>query len=201
MHPLVRKLALPSIAAIVTLAAAALGLSADRQSCPAAKEFSDSLSSNLARLAGVDSALTGFDLSESARPIATDTTTGTELNRLERRIIALRMEGVTGKQIGRWLREDMHLTPLAAPSAPVGDNPQLRLIHRLETDSTYVSDLHRQLLVTNDLWHDMTVVPGLTARWMARCSAYRTEMRLLVPSWLATMLALGAWGWSRRKSG
>jgi hypothetical protein len=202
MNSAVRNFFVPAAAAIVTIVAAMVDLSADRQACPTAKEFSDSLASNRSRVAGVDSALSGFDLTESARPIGPDTASGSNApNRLERRIVSLRMQGVTRKQIGRWLREDVHLTPLPGAGALATDSSQLQLIHRLETDSAYVHDLRKQMLVTSDLWHDMTVVPPLAARWTARCSAYRTEMAVLLPSWAAAMLAFFAWGWWRRKRG
>ena len=193
MNSTIRRLLLPGAAALITIVAGAFGLSADRQACPTAKEFADSLTSNRNRLAGVDSALAGFDLTESARPVGADSIPGSNApNRLERRIVALRMQGVTGKQMERWLREDIHLTPLAAGAVPASHDAQLQLIHKLETDTAYVDALRKQLLVTNDLWHDMNVVPSLTAHWTARCAAYRAEMPILLIGWTAAMLLLFA---------
>jgi hypothetical protein len=187
---------IPGAAALITIVAGVVALRADRQACPTAKEFTDSLASNRSRLAGVDSALAGFDLTESARPVVADSIAGSNApNRLERRIIALRMQGVTGRQMERWLREDVHLTPLAGGAVPASHDAQLQLIHKLETDTAYVDALRKQLLVTNDLWHDMNVVPPLTAHWTARCSAYRAEVTLVPLSWLGAMLLLFGWGW------
>jgi hypothetical protein len=195
MNSFARRSLIPAAAAIVTIAAAAVAWSADRQACPAAREFSDSLASNRIRLKAVDSVLAGFDLAQGAVPVRGDMAqTNDEPNRLERRIIALRMEGVTAPQLDRWLRDDVHLTLRPAD----GGTKQLALIHSRETDSAYVEELHADHQVTYDLWHDMTVVPPLTSRWTARCSAYQREMMMVLSLWAVAVAALSAWAWRRR---
>jgi hypothetical protein len=176
------------------------GWSADRGTCATAREFADSLRSNRARLAAIDSVLARFDLEEGALPASADSApVSAEPNRLERRIIALRMEGVTAAQIDRWMRTDLRLVPRSNVGRnPSGDiNGQLAKIRARESDASYVLSLRSSLQVTHDYWHDLTTLSPLTARWTARCSTYSRRMAIALPLWaLATsMLLLCLWWW------
>jgi hypothetical protein len=171
--------------------------SADGNTCAAAGEFSDSLAANRRRLADVDEVLARFDLSNRTLPDSSFAKENAAPNRLERRIIALRMEGVTAPQIERWITHDVRLDPRPADGrTQVGDSiGQLAKIHAYEKDTAYVHYLHASMQVTSDYWHDMTVLPPLAARWVARCSAYRRDIAIGLPLWalVTGLLVVSAW--------
>lgn len=139
--------------------------------CRASEEFADSLASNRARLAAVDSALALFDYSKVVSLPDTLSPAGSAgPNRLERRIIEYRRMGVTAPQVTRWLSTDLHLKPRAAGAS--GDDPVAK-VRRFEGDSAYVAYLHRTLQSTFDYWHDMSALPKLAAQWQGRCAEFR----------------------------
>jgi len=176
---------------------------ADRQACAEAKVFADSLASNRTRLAAVDDVLARFDLEQNALP-DTGAPAGAP-NRLERRIIALRREGVTAAQLERWLRDDMRRPARAIGAAgSLADSAQVAQIHAYERDTSYVGYLHKNFQITYDYWHDMAVLSPLAERWQARCSAYRSGMKTALPVWaVATSLLflVGGWWFGARRNG
>lgn len=164
---------------------------AGREACTTSREFADSVASNRARLAAVDSALVAFDLAHVDSPPDTLSPAGRAgPNRLERRIIELRMEGVTAAEITRWLTQDLHLKQrIAAKSAETAtagvagvdgaagaSADPIATIHRFESDASYVGYLRRTMQAMHDYWHDMTALPPVAARWEARCAAFRSSL-------------------------
>jgi hypothetical protein len=49
--------------------------------------------------------------------------------------------------------------------------------------------------VTSDYWHDMTVLPPLAARWVARWSSYGRDIAVGLPLWalVTGLLVASAW--------
>jgi hypothetical protein len=202
MNSFARRCLVSGVVAVAAGAAAFSEWSADREACPTAREFSDSLASNGTRLSAVDSVLARFDLEDRATTIPGDSSIARgEPNRLERRIIALRMEGVTAPQIDRWMKADLHLAPRADDGrAPPRDiSGQITMIRARESDPSYVRDLRRNFRLANDYWHDMTGLRPITARWLVRCSAYHRTLAIAIPLFaLATAaLLLFCWRWLR----
>jgi hypothetical protein len=115
--------------------------SADRRACATATEFSDSLASNSSRLAAVDEVLARFDLATRALPDSAFAGKNGAPNRLERRIIALRMEGATAPQIERWITHDVRLDrerPTDGPSLATAADSSRRYMRTRRTPRTSI---------------------------------------------------------------
>lgn len=173
-------------------AAAVMGWSAARRICATAAEYTDSLTSNRERLAAVDSVLLRYDL--LARP-AIDSA-------LEMKIFQLRMEGVTGSQMDRWLATAVQLPRRAGASAASDSGGMLARIHAHENDAAYLADLRKKLQLTNDYAHDLTVLTPLAVRWSIRCASGERRTAIAVPIWavanLLLLLLVGWWAAARR---
>ena len=164
-----------------------------REACGTAREFADSLRSERTRRASVDSVVALFDLEDPSVVLKADTEfTHGEPNRLERMVLALRLEGVTAPQIYRWLTADLLLTPIVQNehARTVDPTAQAGRLRAFETDSAYMNALVKTMSIARNAWHDPTTLEPLTARWAARCATHQRGIWILPSIFALAVLAL-----------
>ena len=183
--------------------AAIENVSLARATCATSREFADSVQSNRARLSSVDSVLRGFDLEDPAVVMRADSEYGkTEPNRLERMIIALRLQGVTAPQMNRWLTADLLLIPVSQQESNRGADlaAQIAKLRSHEADTVYIAGLRRAMSIATDPWHDLNTITPLAGRWSARCAAHSRGLFVLPALFvLAALALLLAWLWWIRR--
>lgn len=198
-------LSAPLVLIAAASAVAAFGnVNLARESCSTAREYADSVGSNRQRLAGVDSVLRGFDLEDPAVVVRADSEYGkTEPNRLERMIIALRLQGVTAQQMHRWLTADLLLTPIEQKESNRGADvaAQIAKLRSHEADTVYIASLRRAMNVATDRMHDLNLIAPLADRWAEQCATRNRGLFLLPAIFaLATLALVLAWLWWVRRA-
>jgi hypothetical protein len=197
------RILLLSAPLVVVAGAAALGAfynrGLERDACGTAREFADSAASEQKRLASVDSVVALFDLEDPAVVLKADTEfTHGEPNRLERRVMGLRLQGVTAPQIYRWLTSDLRLTPIAQNEHARSSDfaAQTEKLRAHEADTAYVKALIKNIGIAHNPWNDLSELRPLEARWTARCAAHRRQIWMLAAVFaLAALVLCLCWLW------